>query len=114
MRQDNEVCTDMRSGDSSPHSAKHKSNRTELRSGGCVHLMVDRMACGRLPSPGEPAIVSDGKGNRYWCRRVRSLSASWLEVDAFDWVNGLGWDSLPVKRRETLEKIDIAMKEAGL
>ena len=114
MRQDNEVHTDMRSGDSSPHSAKHKPNRTELRAGGGVHLMVDRMTHGRLPSPGDTAIVSDGKGNRYWCRRVRSLTAAWLEVDAFDWLDGLGWDFVPVKRRETLEQIDIAMKEAGL
>jgi hypothetical protein len=35
-------------------------------------------------------------------------------LDAFDWVDGFGWDKLPVKRRETLEAIDVAMKGVGL
>ena len=114
MRKDNKVHTDMRSSDSSPDGSKHKSDCFELRTGGSVYLIVERMTCGRLPENGEPAIVSNGCGKRYWCRRARLLAASWLELDAFDWVDGFGWDKLPVKRRETLEAIDVAMKGVGL
>ncbi len=114
MRKDNKVHTDMRISDGSPNGTKHEPNRPELPAGCGLPLMVDRMTCGRFPKKGEPAIVSDGKGMRYWCKRSRSLAATWLEIDAFNWIDGNGWDQLPVKRRETLEAIDKAMKEQNL
>lgn len=77
-------------------------------------MIVNQLTCGRLPAKGEPAIVSDGKGTRYWCKRVRTLTATWLELDVFDWIDGHGWDSLPVRRQETLLPIDQAMRESGL
>lgn len=80
-----------------------------------LEMHVRRMSCGNLPAKGEPAIVDDSDGNRYWVKRSRSLQSSWLELDVFNWVEGHGWDTIaPLKRRETLEAIDAAMSQAGL
>ena len=114
MRKDDEVQPDAGGDNGVAIRAQHKPDCPELRTGGGFCLIVERMTCGGLPKRREPAIVSNGRGNRYWCRRARSLAASWLELDVFDWIDGYGWDSLPVKRRETLEAIDKSMTEVGL
>lgn len=65
---------------------------------------------------GEPCIVGFLDGRRFWCRRVRQIAyAPWDEINAYDWLDGHGWDtSAPIRRRETLEAIHQAMVEVGL
>jgi hypothetical protein len=50
--------------------------------------------------------VVDVGEKRYIATRSRSIFfCTWLEIDAREWVE-FGWDTVPVKRRETLEAID--------
>lgn len=65
---------------------------------------------------GEPCVVDFDDGRRFWCKRVCEIPhAPWDGIDAYDWLEGHGWDaSAPIRRRETLEAIHQAMVEVGL
>lgn len=55
-------------------------------------------------------VISLG-GKKFACRREGQCSASWLNIIAYDWLDGYGWDTIaPIRRRETLKALDKALE----
>ena len=60
-------------------------------------------------------VVLEIAGTTYKCRRVKRRNPPfWLEVDAYDFVEGWGFCPLPIRRPETLKKMHDCMNELGL
>lgn len=64
------------------------------------------------PLPFNGVLVMTSDGVEFCCRRTRTIPhATWDEIDAYEYVAGYGWDSMPVRSGERLRELDHLMKE---